>query len=90
LVSIGLDKCFSFDDSAELESCFMEARKRHMNRADGKPVQTEVQKSFAELTAAFKESMKAFEHNLTADHITPHDDTKIIQFPQRFVFPGSA
>ena len=83
LTSIGLDRCLNLSNHSEFEHLFQVTRNRNANRTEGKPVQKET------TGCTWKERIKELEHR-AADYVTPHYDTKIIQFPQIHRFPGSA
>jgi len=89
LITIALDRVLDCTNHSEYEQIFTLSRDRNALRFEGKPAQTEVQKSFTDLMGNLKASLNAFE-NTMSDNVTPHNETKIIQFPQRYVFSGSA
>jgi len=100
LVSIGLDRCLNLSDQGESVKAKLEfdylhvvAKERNTNRAEGRPAQEKTYSyentfSLDEITA-YRERIKELERR-AADYVTPHYDTKIIQFPQINRFMGSA
>jgi len=85
LIVIGLERCADVTTPIDFDRLLVSSKKRNDLRAEGK----QIQKKATDLMESLQASLHTL-INTMPDNVTPHYETKIIQFPQRYVFSGSA